>query len=155
MKNRVWVYLSDKPLSGALEQSLRADIEAFLMDWNAHGTALDATCELYHNHFIIIKADEEKFAASGCSIDKQLRFIKQAEQKYGLSLLNRLLVAYKTADGIQVISSAQVPQLLANGTINENTLVFNLGVGNESELASAFEIPLRQSWLAKFLQPVK
>lgn len=151
MNNRVWVYLSDKPLAGALALSLREDIEAFLNAWNAHGTALSATYELRHDRFIIIKANEEKFIASGCSIDKQLRFIKDVEQKYGLSLLNRLLVAYRGVEAIEVVHSSGIPQLLTDGVINENTLVFNVGAGTDAELSKNFEIPLKQSWLARYL----
>src|ERR1700747_815639 len=95
MNNRVWVYLSDKIFDDATVASLKRDLEVFLSGWNAHGTALSASAEILQRHFIIIRADEEKFAASGCSIDKQFQFIKEAEKKYNLSLLNRLIIAYK------------------------------------------------------------
>jgi hypothetical protein len=155
MKNRVWVYLSDKPFSPDVETALAADVASFLEDWNAHGTALSSSFALSHHQFIIIQADEEKFSASGCSIDKQLRFIKESEQKYGLSLLNRLIVAYRAGNEIKTVHSSRIPALLAAGGMNENTLVYNVGVGNDSELKDNFEIPLKQSWLAKFLSPVK
>jgi len=155
MNNRVWVYLSDKTFSPEVESGLKADVQNFLAGWNAHGTSLSSSFEIRHEHFIIISADEEKFSASGCSIDKQLRFIKDTEQKYGLSLLNRLLVAYKAGDEIKVIHSSKIPELLSAGQINENTLVFNVGVGNDTELKNNFEIPLKESWLSKFLQNVK
>lgn len=134
---------------------MKTDLANFLETWNAHGTALSASAELLHHQFIVIKADEEKFTASGCSIDKQLRFIKEAGQKYGLTLLDRLLVAYRSGGAIHVIHAAKIPQLLADGAMNENTIVFNLGVGTDAGLADSFEIPLKQSWLAKYLQPVK
>jgi len=155
MDNRVWVYLSDKTFSPEVETGIKADIQTFLNDWNAHGTSLSASYAILHHHFIIVKADEEKFSASGCSIDKQLRFVKEAEQKYGLSLLNRLIVAYKEGNDIKVVHSAKIPELLVAGQINESTIVFNVGVGNDAEFAAKFEIPLKESWLAKFLHPVK
>lgn len=151
MKNRVWVYLSDKPFSPDLETSLAADVRNFLADWNAHGTSLSSSFEIRDHHFIIIQADEEKFEASGCSIDKQLRFIKELEQKYGLSLLNRLVVAYKSGEEVKTVHSSKVPALLASGHLTENTLVFNVGVGNDEELKNNFQIPLKQSWLARFI----
>lgn len=154
MSNRVWVYLSDKTFSPEVEGGIKTDIEKFLSDWNAHGTSLSASYAILHRHFIIVRADEEKFSASGCSIDKQLRFVKEAEQKYGLSLLNRLIVAYKDGNEIRVVHSAKIPELLSSGQINENTLVFNIGVGNDAEFASKFEIPLKESWLVKFLHKV-
>jgi hypothetical protein len=151
MNNRVWVYLSDKFFDDAIIVSLKEDMQKFLSGWNAHGTALSASADVLHKCFIVIKADEEKFTASGCSIDKQFQFIKEAEKKYDLSLLNRLMVAYKAGNEIKIIHSAKIPELLASGQMNENTIVFNVGVGSENELAGNFEIPLHKSWLAKFL----
>ncbi len=155
MTNRVWVYLSDKSFSPEVESGIKTDVQIFLNDWNAHGTSLSAAYELLHHHFLIISADEERFSASGCSIDKQLRFVKETEQKYGLNLLNRLLVAYKAGEEIMVVHSSKIPELLNAGLINENTHVFNVGVGNDTELKNNFEIPLKSSWLSKFLHTVK
>jgi hypothetical protein len=151
MNNRVWVYLSERTFDDATIASLEEDLQHFLSGWNAHGTSLTASAEILHKHFIIIKADEEKFSASGCSIDKQFQFIKTAEQKYDLSLLNRLVIAYKDGNDVKVIHSSKVSELLASGQMNENTTVFNVAVANESELTNGFEIPLSKSWLAKFL----
>jgi hypothetical protein len=155
MENRVWVYLSDKIFDDATITSLKEDMQHFLAGWNAHGTALSASADILHKHFIIIKADEEKFSASGCSIDKQFQFVKAAEQKYNLSLLNRLVIAYKVGDDVRVVHSSRVGEMLASGQLNENTIVFNVAVANESELQNNFEIPLNKSWLAKFLVKVK
>jgi hypothetical protein len=155
MKNRVWVYLSNKVLDDTTVASLKEDLQHFLTGWNAHGTALSASADILYKYFIIIKADEEKFSASGCSIDKQFQFIKAAEQKYGLSLLNRLVIAYKAGDDVKVVHSSKVPVLLEAGQLNENTIVFNVAVADESELQNNFEIPLNKSWLAKFLVKVK
>jgi hypothetical protein len=153
--NRVWVYLSDKPFNEQIENGLKVDIQNFLSGWNAHGKALTASSEILHHYFIIIKADEEQYSASGCSIDKQFQFIKETEKKYNLNLLDRLIVAYKKENAVFVIHSSKVPQLLKDGVINENTIVFNTTLSNESEYKTAFEIPLKESWLNKFLVTVK
>jgi len=153
--NRVWVYLSEKPFDETTITSLKTDLQQFIAGWNAHGTALSASSEILHKYFIIIKADEEKFAASGCSIDKQFQFIKEAERKYGLSLLNRLVIAYKDGNEVKVIHSSKVPELLSSGQLNENTIIYNVAVANENELVNEFEVPLSKSWLSKFLVKVK
>ncbi len=155
MNNRVWVYLSETVLEEATISSIKTDLQLFLAEWNAHGTSLSSSFEILHHRFIIIKADEEKFAASGCSIDKQFQFIKGAEKKYNLSLLNRLIIAYKDVDEIKVAHSSKIPELLSGRQINENTPVYNVAVANENEFRTNFEIPLNKSWLAKFLEKVK
>jgi hypothetical protein len=153
--NRVWVYLSNKPFDEQTENSLKTDVQNFLKGWNAHGKALTASAEILHHHFIIIKADEEQYSASGCSIDKQFQFIKETEKKYSLNLLDRLVVAYKKDDAVFVTHSSKIPQLLKDNIVNENTIVFNTTLSNESEFKTAFEIPLKESWLNRFLVSVK
>ena len=92
--------------------------------------------------------DEEKFGASGCSIDKQLKFIKELEQKFSIELLNRLLVAYKNRSGnIEVVSPSRIKELFEAGEINADTIIFNPAVSNTTELENNFEIPLKESWL--------
>jgi len=153
--NRVWVYLSNKPFDEQIENGLKADVQNFLSGWNAHGKTLTASSEILHHHFIIIKANEEQYSASGCSIDKQFQFIKEIEKKYNLNLLDRLIVAYKKENAVFVIHSSKIPQLLKDGIINENTIVFNTTISSENELKASFEIPLKESWLNKFLVTVK
>jgi hypothetical protein len=154
MNNSVWIYLSNKAFDAQTEESLKKDIETFLKDWNAHGKALTASYEILHHHFIVIKADEEQYAASGCSIDKQFQFIKEVEKKYKLSLLDRLQVAYKDGNEVRVTHSSKIPQLLQEKTLNENTMVYNTAVSNDAAYKTSFEIPLKQSWLSKFLLTV-
>ena len=148
--NRIWIYLSDKPFNQQTETDLKTDIQNFLLTWNAHGKALSASYEIRHNHFIIIKADEAQYSASGCSIDKQLQFIKELEKKYAFSLLNRLMVACKVGNEILVTHSSKIPQLLTQDLINENTPVFNIALSTEEELNTNFELPLKQTWLSKY-----
>src|ERR1700748_3245112 len=153
--NRVWIYLSNKPFDDQTESSIKSAIHNFLLGWNAHGQALSASFDILHKHFIIIKADEEQYSASGCSIDKQFQFIKETEKKYSLTLLDRLVVAYKNEDSVFLTHSSKIPQLLQDGVINENTLVFNTTVANENEFKITFEIPLKETWLSKFLVAAK
>jgi hypothetical protein len=155
LSNRVWIYVSEKTFDETIISGLKNELTHFIAGWNAHGTALSASFEIRHKHFIIIKADEEKFAASGCSIDKQVQFIKEIEKKYNLSLLNRLLVAYKAGDKITVVHSSKIPKLLSEGQINENTFIYNVAVSTSEDLNHNFEIPLHKSWLAKYVQAIK
>ena len=84
-----------------------------------------------------------QYSASGCSIDKQVQFIKELEKKYSLILLDRLLVAYKKEDEILVTHSSKIPQLLTEGLISKNTPVFNIALSNEEELDTVFETPIK------------
>ncbi|MBC7863944.1 MAG: hypothetical protein IAF38_13290, partial [Bacteroidia bacterium] len=112
MNNRVWIYLSEKEFTDEQIKEISAEGEHFLSGWNAHGQPLSGSMQIYKKHFIIIKADEAQFAASGCSIDKLVQFIKHIEQKFQLSLFNRLLVAVQKDGRIEIMHSSKVPEYL-------------------------------------------
>ncbi len=148
MAGKVWIYLSDKELSTEMKANIAMDCDAFLKEWNAHGNMLNGSAEILNNRFIIIKIDETGYAASGCSIDKQVQFIKELEQKYTISLLNRLLVAYKEGDAVIVKPANEVKRMLKEGSLSLDTIYFDAAILDEHQFASSFEIPISKSWLA-------
>src|SRR5437867_1922282 len=100
---KVWIYLSDKELNGELLNSVLKAGNEFVQNWKAHEMPLNATFEIQDNRFIVVSVDETTYNASGCSIDKLLRLIKQLEADHKLQLLNRLLIGYRTSNGVEVI----------------------------------------------------
>lgn len=147
MKGRVWTYCSSKELTEEMQSAISADTKHFLANWKAHEVPLTADFEIRDKRFLIIKVDEESYAASGCSIDKQLKFIKETEQKYGIELLNRLLVPYKSNDHVEVVPASKIKELYTAGQISDSTIVFNPAISTTDELEASFEIPLKESWL--------
>ena len=100
--------------------------------------------------FIVVTVDETSYNASGCSIDKLLRLIKQLEADHQLKLLDRLLVGYKTTNGVEVIHSSMVKEKLASKQLDENTLIFNVAASNSEEYSKWLQ-PLKETWLKKYL----
>lgn len=147
---KVWIYLSDKELKGDLHQVILKAGESFVQNWKAHDVPLSASFEIIQDRFIVVKVDETQYNASGCSIDKLLRLIKQLEADHQLQLLNRLLVAYKSDNGIEVVHSSKVKELLTSKTLNENSLIFNVAASNSVEYKN-WEQPLKETWLKKYL----
>ncbi|MFO0356767.1 MAG: hypothetical protein ACK50A_07425 [Sphingobacteriaceae bacterium] len=147
---KVWVYLSDKELKGDLHQSVLKAGESFVLNWKAHDVPLSASFEIINDRFIVVKVDETQYNASGCSIDKLLRLIKQLETDHQLQLLNRLLVAYKSDNGIEVVHSTKVKDLLSSKNLNENSLIYNVASSNSVEFKN-WEQPLKETWLKKYL----
>ena len=125
MNERIWIYTLSKELSNEQLVDFRNRCQNFVSGWTAHNVSLDASFDLYQNRLLIFKVNEDKYNASGCSIDKQLRFVKELEQIFSVELLNRLLVAYENNHQVEVIKSAQIKELLAVNTISANTLVFD------------------------------
>ncbi|MFN6037489.1 MAG: ABC transporter ATPase [Bacteroidota bacterium] len=151
MSNRVWIYASLTPFSDEVESSIHNELDLFLKEWKAHGITLSASSEILFHHLIVIKADEAEAMASGCSIDKQVQLMKELGKNYNLDFFNRLLIAYEKEGGFFIFPSAQTKSLLEKGDILADTLVFDLSVSTEEQFKNNFRIPLKDSWLSKYL----
>lgn len=151
MDERIWIYTLSKELSNEQLVDFKNRCQNFVSSWTAHDVSLDASFELYQNRLLIFKVNEDKYNASGCSIDKQVRFVKELEQAFSLELLNRLLVAYENNHQVEVMKASQVKDLLNSNTISANTLVFDNTITQSSELSSKWKQPLQSTWLVKYL----
>ncbi len=147
---KVWTYLSSKALSANECEALLEAGKQFVSTWTAHEMKLEAQFEIFKNRIIVVSVDETAHNASGCSIDKLLRFVKDAEKQFGLELLNRLLVAVDAGTTIDVYKSSEIPSLLSSGKLSANSPIYNTSVSNEAELNNWLQ-PLGATWLNKYL----
>jgi hypothetical protein len=149
--SRVWIYQSPRLffLSEALE--IEALLEAFVQDWKSHGTPVKGYANLFYGQFIVLMADETATGVSGCSTDSSVRLIKEIENQFGVNLFDRLMLAFRLKDKVQMIPFAQLPYALENGFVDGDTLYFNNTVQTKAELEEKWLIPLKNSWLASRL----
>lgn len=146
---RVWIYIISKELSPDQLKQLQEDGSRFVKGWTAHDLQLHSVFEIYKNRILLVKVDESMQAASGCSTDKLSRFIKETEQKFGIELLNRLLVAIKKEDGLEIVHASKISELLSAGLLKEDSIIYNTAVASSEEL-SQWEKPLKDTWLKKY-----
>jgi hypothetical protein len=144
--SRVWVYQSDKQLSDEQTVHLQAKLDNFTKSWTAHNNQLKAKAEIRYNRFIILVVDESQAGASGCSIDKSVHFMQQVEQHYGINLFDRFNLAYRDGEEILSVPRAKFEELLANKTINTDTIVFNNVIQSFKDLQTKWEVPFKDSW---------
>ena len=155
MNSRIWIYTISNPLTEAQLRELKTRCQDFVSTWTAHEVSLDASFELYKNRLLIFKVNEASYNASGCSIDKQVRLVKELEQVFSVELLNRLLVAYEKNEEVMVVKQSEIADLLQQGVITENTLVFDNTLFQAADLATRWKRPLKDTWLAKYLSSTK
>ena len=148
---RVWVYQSNRPLSDAEVNEITASGNNFIAEWSAHGASLKASFEVLYNRFIVIAVDEQQALASGCSIDKSLKFIKELEQQFDLNLFDRLQVAYRKGNEIVVCHISEFEKLAQQGLVNASTIVFNNMVSTKTAFDKEWEVPVKESWQKKVL----
>ncbi len=149
-KERIWIFTLSKVLSEEQLNDLSANCKAFVSSWTAHEQKLNASFELYQNTMLIFKVDEALYNASGCSIDKLTHLVQQLEKTFSVELLNRLIVAYEDSGSPKVVHSSKIKELLQNGDINENTMVFDNTISS-SEQISQWKKPIKSTWLSKYL----
>jgi len=148
---RVWVYKTARDLSQAEQNLVRGRGKAFTGSWAAHGAPLDATVEVLHDRFVVVAVDEEQSLASGCSIDKSVGFIKQLEHDLNLMLTDRMIVVYEANGEVISCRLQDLPQLLKEGVITPDTIVFDDLVPTLGDLRTRFRVPLRSTWLERYL----
>ena len=93
--SRVWIYQSGRELTSTEVSEIKLSADEFVDQWSSHGKLMDACVEVFHNLFVVVCVDEHSAPASGCGIDKSVRFIQDTEKKYGLSLLVRTNIAFR------------------------------------------------------------
>ncbi len=155
MNERIWIYTISKALTEEQLTELKNRCQQFVSTWTAHEVSLDASFELYKNRLLIFKVNEANYNASGCSIDKQVRLVKELEQLFSVELLNRLLVAYEKNGEVMVVKQSEISALLNSGTISETTIVFDNTVSQSSALESNWKRPLKETYLSKYVSSDK
>ncbi len=144
--SRVWVYQSDKKLTDDVAAQIQQRLNDFASLWTAHNNLLKAKAEVRYNRFLILIIDETQAGASGCSIDKSVRFMQDIEREFNINLFDRFNLAYKEADEVLSLPRHGFEDLLKQGVINTDTIVYNNLVQNLSELETKWEVPFKDSW---------
>ena len=153
--SRVWVYQGPRLFFLSEALAIEEMLEAFVREWKSHGSPVKGYANLFYGQFIVLMADETATGVSGCSTDSSVRLIKEIEQRFGISLFDRLMLAFRIDDKVQMVPLSQVPYAVENGFIGPDTLYFNNTVTTKAELETRWLIPLKDSWLApRYLKTV-
>ena len=151
-ESRIWIFQSNQLISDLDIESLEKKIEVFLSSWTSHGDQLMVASKIKYNLFIIIALDQSCSTASGCSIDKLVSFIKNIENDYQISLLDRLDISFRDKNKISVLRLNDFKRKILEKKINNDTIVFNNLINLKSDLSDDWEIPLNRSWHQKLIK---
>ncbi|QQL49647.1 ABC transporter ATPase [Mucilaginibacter ginkgonis] len=148
-QSRVWVYQANREFTVTETNEIQQYLNQFTAGWAAHGNQLAAGAEIRYNRFILLFVDETQAGASGCSIDKSVNFIKQLGERYQIDFFDRFNLAYRDVDKIKSASRDEFEQMVKDGTITPDTIVFNNTIQNVDELRTKWEVPFKESWHAR------
>ncbi|MBK9478056.1 MAG: ABC transporter ATPase [Bacteroidetes bacterium] len=150
-ESKVWIYQSNRAFTEAENKLILEKATSFISEWTAHGKLLKASINSYYNRFLVLMVDETQADASGCGIDKSVRFFQQVENEFQINLMNRLLVAYKVNSDVLTCQLSEFEKKIEQGEVHHDTIVFNNLVGTKAEFDNNWEIPLKKSWHSKLL----
>ncbi len=151
LQSRIWVFQSNRIMAPSEQSSIDDAVKQFVQKWSTHGVHMLASHVLFHNCFVIIAADEQKQKASGCSIDSFTALFKAFGTQYNLSFFDRFSIAHKLGDGVVISDLDDFKQLIGDGRITPDTLVFNNLIEQRQDLFKKWEVPLKESWQKRYL----
>lgn len=149
---RVWVFGADAPADEHDAAKLLAAVDAFLIQWKAHGHPLTSGREWRAERFLVVGVDQRTEGASGCSIDGLFRTLKGLEEAIGTSLLSGGRVYFRdTLDLVHSVSRAEFETMARRGEVNADTPVFDTTLTTAGAYRSSFEQPASAGWHATLL----
>jgi hypothetical protein len=140
-------------MTSAEQEHILSKGKIFTSTWAAHGNELMAELNILLDHFIIIALDEQVESASGCSIDKSMRFILDLQKELSISFTNRLISAIWHDEQVKLFTYQGLKNSLGNGSITSSSLVFDNTILNLNDLKTSWLKPLKDTWLKKLLEP--
>ena len=144
---RVWIFASDRPLTGSEADTLLAEVDRFLDQWKAHGAPLRSAREWRDDRFLAIGVDPTAEQASGCSIDGLFRGLRELERSLNTQLVGGGRVFYRDSEG----RSLSAPRNEVASVIAPDTQVYDTSITDAATYRSGFVKKASESWVAALL----
>jgi hypothetical protein len=149
---RVWAFGAAAPVDAIDAAKLLATVDAFLLQWKAHGHPLTAARDWRDDRFLVIAVDQRTEGASGCSIDGLFRALRGHETEIGTSIIAGGRVFFRDSIGlIHALARQEFEKLAVAGEVSATTPVFDTTVPTVGDYRSRFERAAAQSWHATLL----
>jgi hypothetical protein len=150
--SRIWIFGSDRPVTGVASERLLSEVDRFLDQWRAHGEPLRCGRLWFDNRFLVVGVDQSTANASGCSIDGLFRTLQQLERTIDARLVGGGRVYYRDHSGTaQSAAREDFDTLVASGEIGPDTIVFDTSITDLGEWRERFERPAKKTWVGELL----
>ena len=148
---RVIIYPASRPFTPKESKIITEKLYDFLATWAAHGKALSSSFKIEKNQFIVVCVDEEKEAASGCSIDSLGGVMRELDQEFSLGLFDRMKASFVENGEIKTMKLQDFRKGLREGTISTQIEVFDFSKNTYIAFLSDFLLPLNKSWAGAYI----
>jgi hypothetical protein len=145
---RVWVYQSSRAFIVEKEAAeVNEQLDQFSSQWLSHGDKVKGWAKLLFGQFIVVIADEEEVAVSGCSTDSSVKLIKSLEKQYSVNFFDRMMLTFLVKGKAEMLPMGQVQYAIDKGYIDGDTPFFDNTITTKKELMTQWLVPLKGSWL--------
>ena len=148
---RVIIYPASRPFTPKESKIITEKLYDFLATWAAHGKPLSSSFKIEKNQFIVVCVDEEKEAASGCSIDSLGGVMRELDQEFSLGLFDRMKASFVENGEIKTMKLQDFRKGLREGTISTQIEVFDFSKNTYIAFLSDFLLPLNKSWAGAYI----
>lgn len=149
---RIWIYKADRVLNDKEIECVNRKLDQFLDQWNTHGKNLVAEAWIEDKVFIILAIDEDHQAASGCSIDQSVHFIRQIGDRMNIDFFDRMVFVYQDDEGEpHFVGARDLCKIYEKGIVDDDTLFYNTLLEDKGSWNQKKMQPLAKSWHSKFL----
>ena len=146
---RLWLYMTDRPLTDEEADLLLHRVDAFMETWSSHGRQVLGAAEFAEHRVLGLAAVVREGDISGCGIDKSVHVLEGIGESVGFGIEGGLQIHYRARDGvIQSTTRSEFRRLVQEGMVDGETPVFDLSVTRVGDLRR-LELPLRESWHAR------
>ena len=149
--SRVWVYQANRMFTIAERNHLNTELEELCNQWSTHGTPLLASFTLQFDQFVVMAVDAQHQGASGCSIDGSVHFLKSLQKSLGLDFFDRTMVAFLMDQKVVQHGLSGLKTLFENKALTADTISFNNTVITKDAWEKGWQVPVENSWLARYL----
>ena len=143
---RVIIYPASRPFTAKESKTIAERLYDFLGDWAAHGKALSSSFKIEKNQFIIICVDEEKEAASGCSIDALGKVMRALDLEFELGLFDRMKASFIENGEVKTLKLSDFKNKIKTGELSKDIHVFDFSKNTYLDFFSHFIQPFSRSW---------
>ncbi|MBA5246901.1 hypothetical protein H1R16_08490 [Marnyiella aurantia] len=148
---RVIIYPASRPFTPKESKIITEKLYDFLATWAAHGKPLSSSFKIEKNQFIVVCVDEEKEAASGCSIDSLGGVMRELDQEFSLGLFDRMKASFVENGEIKTMKLQDFRKGLKEGAISTQIEVFDFSKNTYIAFLSDFLLPLNKSWAGAYI----
>lgn len=154
---RVWIYQTNRELSTTEVAAITQAGQEFVAGWAAHGTPLTAATTVVDNYFLVIAVDEQQAAATGCSIDKSVNFVKGLAQHLNIDFFNRLNIATVVDGKIALLPLAKFEDMAKTGELTPDSVIYDNTIATVADYQSRWKTPVSNTWMNRYfaLHPAK